>query len=54
MTGGFQLTQRLKASGPLLLATGVIEAKLLAYQCGQCVSVRDLLALKHAANVLYA
>lgn len=53
MPSGFQLTQRLQAPGPLLLATGVIEPKLFTYQCGQCASVKDSLALKQPANGLY-
>jgi hypothetical protein len=46
MTGGFQFAQRLQASAPLFLTTGVIESKLFAYKCGQFTSVRDFVALK--------
>jgi hypothetical protein len=54
MTGGFQFAKRLKASGQLLPATGVMEPKLFAYQCGQCASVGDFHVLKQPADVLYA
>ena len=50
----FQLPKRLDAPATLNLTARVMEAKVLTDNFGKRVSVRDFIALKQPANVVYA